>query len=229
MQGTQNAVINPAVLDFLISHLYHLNMNIFIMRHGQTDWNRQGRLQGRSDVPLAETGIAQAEKTRDGLKKLGLSFDKVYSSPLARALQTAEIVSGFPEERIIKDSRIVEINFGGAEGKSIKEIYSNPDFAWIVDFFEEPESYRAKDGAESFEQILSRTADFWRNEIKNLEGRAENILVATHGGTLESLLLFIDGRSLSQYWDVKFSNCSVNLVTLKDGEFAEEWTGRTFY
>lgn len=204
-------------------------MNIFITRHGETEWNHQVRLQGRTDIPLAETGVAQAEKTRDGLKNLGVTFDKVYSSPLRRAVQTARIISGFAEEKIIKDGRIIEINFGEAEGKSIKEIYTNPEFAWTADFFENPENYRPKGAAESFSQVLSRTADFWRNEIKNLEGRAENILVTTHGGTLQSLLLFVDGRSLSQYWDVKFPNCSVNLVTLKDGKFTEEWTGRTFY
>ena len=204
-------------------------MNIFITRHGETEWNHQVRLQGRTDIPLAETGIAQAEKTRDGLRNLGIAFDRVYSSPLARAVQTARIISGFAEEKIIKDKRIIEINFGEAEGKSISEIYTNPECAWTVDFFENPENYRPKGEAETFEQVLSRTADFWRNEIKNLEGRAENVLVTTHGGTLQSLLLFVDGRSLSQYWDVKFPNCSVNLVTLKDGKFTEEWTGRTFY
>lgn len=204
-------------------------MNIFITRHGETEWNHQVRLQGRTDIPLSETGIAQAEKTRDGLRNLGITFDRVYSSPLARAVQTARIISGFAEEKIIKDKRIIEINFGEAEGKSISEIYTNPEYAWTVDFFENPENYRPKGEAEAFEQVLSRTADFWRNEIKNLEGRAENVLVTTHGGTLQSLLLFVDGRSLSQYWDVKFPNCSVNLVTLKDGKFTEEWTGRTFY
>lgn len=204
-------------------------MNIYITRHGETEWNRQARLQGRTDIPLSEAGVLQAEKTRGGLRSLGVSFDKVYSSPLRRAVQTAQIISGFPEEKIIKEGRIIEINFGDAEGKSIREIYTNPEFAWTVDFFENPGSYMPKGRAETFSQVLSRTADFWRSEIKNLEGRAENILVATHGGTLQSLLLFVDGRSLSQYWDIKFPNCSVNLVALDGGKFSEEWTGRTFY
>lgn len=205
-------------------------MNIYIMRHGETTWNQQIRLQGRTDIPLAKTGIAQAEQTRDGLKNLGVKFDKVYSSPLQRALQTAQIVSGFPENKIIKDERIIEINFGGAEGKIIpKEIYGNPEFSWLLDFFDDPPAYKPQGSAESFNQILSRTADFWKNEILNLEGKAENVLVATHGGTLQALLLYFDGRTLSQYWDVKFSNCSVNLVTLKNGKLSLVWSGRTFY
>lgn len=204
-------------------------MDIYITRHGETEWNQQRRLQGRTDVPLSEKGALQAEKTRDGLRKLGISFDRVYSSPLSRAAETAEIISGFKESEIIKDSRIVEINFGSAEGKTLNEIYTKPEWKWVSCLFEAPEKYEPRSGAESLCEILSRAADFWRNEIKCLSGKAENILVATHGGILQALLLFVDGRPLSRYWEVRFPNCSVNLVTLEGGKFKEEWTGRTFY
>lgn len=70
-------------------------MNIYIVRHGETDWNVQLKLQGRSDIPLNATGIEQAEQTGENLKKAGISFDKVYSSPLQRAVKTAELISGF--------------------------------------------------------------------------------------------------------------------------------------
>ena len=57
----------------------------------------------------------------------------------------------------------------------------------------------------------------------------ENVLVVTHGGTLQSLLLHVDGRKLSEYWNVEFPNCSMNFVSLKNGVFSLEWTGRVFY
>lgn len=215
-------------------------MNIYVTRHGQTDWNLGRKLQGRSDIPLNENGIMQARKTSLGLKKSGISFDRVYSSPLCRAARTAGIISGFPDDRIIKDSRLIEFCFGEAEGRTLGEIYSLPELEWIKNFFENPEKYRAEGGAESFSSVLGRTADFWENEIRNLASaglECGNVLVVTHGGALQSLLLHVDGRSLAEYWKVKFPNCSMNLVSLNfsagkpssAGDFSLEWTGRVFY
>jgi len=207
-------------------------MNIYITRHGQTDWNLAKKLQGRSDIPLNENGIAQARQTFLGLKKSGISFDRVYSSPLLRAEKTAEIISGFSGEKIIKDSRIIEFSFGSAEGRTLGEINGLSSLEWIRNFFTNPEKYKPEIGAETFESVLSRTQDFWESEIRNLSLRnteCENVLVVTHGGALQSLLLRVDGRKLCEYWDVKFPNCSMNLVTLKNGVFSLEWTDRTFY
>ena len=76
---------------------------IYIVRHGQTDWNVEGIYQGRIDIPLNKTGIEQAKKTKEELK--GIKFDKVFSSPLKRAIETAQIICNNP---IIKDDRIIE-------------------------------------------------------------------------------------------------------------------------
>lgn len=192
-------------------------MNIFITRHGQTDWNLAKKLQGRSDIPLNENGILQARQTFLGLKKNGIAFDRVYSSPLQRAVKTAEIISGFSGYKIIKDKRIIEFSFGDAEGRTLGEIESLPELEWIKNFFDNPEKYKPKIGAETFSSVLSRTQDFWESEIRNLSLRnpeCENVLVVTHGGTLQSLLLHVDGRKLSEYWDVEFPNCSMNLVKM---------------
>ncbi len=215
-------------------------MNIYVTRHGQTDWNLARKLQGRSDIPLNGSGIMQAGKTFLGLKKSGISFDRVYSSPLCRAARTAEIISGFPDDRIIKDSRLIEFCFGEAEGRTLGEIYALSELAWIKNFFENPEKYKAECGAESFSSVLERTADFWESEIRNLASsglECGNVLVVTHGGALQSLLLHVDGRSLAEYWKVKFPNCSMNLVSLdfsagkpsSSAEFSLEWSGRVFY
>ena len=207
-------------------------MNIFITRHGQTDWNLAKKLQGRSDIPLNGNGILQAKRTFLGLKKSGIAFDRVYSSPLQRAVKTAEIISGFSGDKIIKDKRIIEFSFGEAEGRTLGEIESLPELEWIKNFFGNPEKYKPKSGAETFGSVLSRTKDFWESEIRNLSLRnpdCENVLVVTHGGTLQSLLLHVDGRKLSEYWNVEFPNCSMNFVSLKNGVFSLKWTGRVFY
>ncbi len=204
-------------------------MNIYIVRHGETEWNTTWRLQGRTDIPLNDTGIKQAQLTAKALKAEGIVFDRVYSSPLSRALKTAEILSGFSPEKIIKENRIIEINFGNAEGSTPQERKTNPKFKQINNFFNAPALYNPSDDAESFKQVFARTADFWEKEIRPLENQAENILVVTHGGTLQSLLMHVDGRTLDDYWAVKFPNCSFNLISLKNSFFSVEWTSKIFY
>ena len=204
-------------------------MNIFVIRHGETDWNKQFRLQGRTNIPLNENGREQARKTAEGLKEMGISFDAVYSSPLIRAVETAEILSGFPRDKIKTDERIIELSFGRAEGTTPAERKGNAELSAITNFSDAPEKYQPESDAESLQSAISRTAVFWESEIKALENKCNNVLVSTHGGTLQSLLLHVDGRSIAQYWDVKIPNCTVNLVTLKDGVFRVEYTAKTFY
>lgn len=206
-------------------------MNIYIVRHGETDWNVQLKLQGRSDIPLNATGIEQARLTGEGLKQTGICFDKVYSSPLQRAVKTAELISGFDSSNIIKENRIIEFSFGKAEGSTPEERQTNPDFAQIKNFFTNPPAYSPAEGAESFDEVFARTSSFWEEEIRSLSSspRNKNILVVTHGGTLQTLLMHIDGRSLKDFWKVSFPNCSVNKVVLEDGKFSLEWTSRVFY
>ncbi len=96
---------------------------IYIVRHGQTDWNVEGIYQGRIDIPLNKTGIEQAKRTREKLR--GIKFDKVFSSPLKRAFETAQIICDNP---IIKDDRIIERCNGELEGKQKSEYKGTVDF-----------------------------------------------------------------------------------------------------
>ncbi len=204
-------------------------MKIYITRHGQTDWNTQWKLQGRTDIELNDFGREQARKTGEGLRKNGIKFDRVYTSPLKRASETAGLISGFPQKDIVRDGRLIEIAFGKAEGTTSEERKSIPELEGFDNFFTAPEKYVAEEGAETFESALARTADFWESELKPLEAAFRNVLVVTHGGTLQSLLLHIDHRELRDYWKVRFPNCSMNLVSLKNGIFKMEWNSRLFY
>ena len=205
-------------------------LNIYITRHGETDWNVQLKLQGRSDIPLNAHGAEQAEKTGLALKQQGIVFDRVYSSPLQRAVKTAELMSGFTSEKIIKDRRIIEFAFGRAEGATREERRTIPELNYILNFFENPPEYAPPEDAETFRSVFARTKDFWQNELLPLEATdTKNVLVVTHGGTLQSLLMHADGRELKDYWAVKFPNCSLNLITVKDSTLNVEWTGRVLY
>ena len=93
-------------------------MRLYIMRHGETDWNKIKQLQGKSDVPLNDFGRMLARKTAEALEKV--PFDLVITSPLSRARETALIVKGEREIPLIEDARIEEMSFGIYEGLCCK-------------------------------------------------------------------------------------------------------------
>ena len=90
------------------------------VRHGVTDWNRQGRFQGRSDIPLNDEGILQAQAAARRLQ--GTPIDYVVSSPLIRAVKTAEIIAAAAAKPVSVDADLIECDFGGFEGRSITDV-----------------------------------------------------------------------------------------------------------
>ena len=95
-------------------------MSLYFVRHGQTDWNQQGKLQGRSDIPLNAIGIQQAKDTSRLLKDV--SIEKIFCSPLTRAMQTAAILQEVTKCDIVYDDRLKERCFGDLEGKKMNTI-----------------------------------------------------------------------------------------------------------
>ena len=177
---------------------------LYLIRHGQTDWNVRAMLQGRTDIPLNDTGRQQAMEARQRLA--GVHFDAVYSSPLQRAMDTASLVTGWPKERISPDRRLIEIAFGPYEGKDPHAL--GPGFAA---FFTDPPAYRPPEGAESLESALGRTGDFLAFAAKNHPG--QTLLVAGHGAALHAMLTAALGNPLDQFWAVNLDNCRVAVLT----------------
>lgn len=93
-------------------------MHLYLVRHGQTDWNIKKQSQGVADIELNATGIAQAEELAQEIQRRGLKFDFIYSSPLRRAKKTAEIITGNRKD-IIFDDRLIERDYGELEGKVV--------------------------------------------------------------------------------------------------------------
>ena len=94
-------------------------MELYLIRHGETEWNKQNRLQGNIDVPLSAEGIRMAEGAAERLSEI--HFNKIYSSPLSRAFTTAEIICKNQHDLIKKDDRLREISFGAGEGMYYSE------------------------------------------------------------------------------------------------------------
>ena len=169
---------------------------IYIIRHGKTELNRLKVLQGRSNSPLNEEGIRQAERAAKMLQ--GIEFAHVFSSPLIRAVQTAEIVA--PGKEITIDHRLIEMNYGPYEGTDRNHL--PPE---IITFFSDFVNNPAPDGMEPLESVVSRT-DVFLEEIRNLEG---NILVSTHAIAMKGILECLTPESHGAYWSKYIGNCSV--------------------
>ena len=175
-------------------------MKIYIVRHGQTDYNVNGRYGGRLDVPLNETGIKEAYVVRDKLK--GISFDKIYSSPLQRAYETAKIIR---DENIILDDRIIERSNGDMEGKLKSEIKETVDF-------NDPNEKRYN--IENIIDFRKRINDFL-DEITNLDIDG-NILIVTHAGVGIYMRCYFEGEPKdNNYLQYKINNCEVIEYTVK--------------
>lgn len=185
-------------------------MHLYIMRHGETDDNTRRVLQGQKDNPLNENGIRQAREAGEELR--GISFDRIYVSPLIRAIRTAELATGRTREEFLIEDRITEISFGVLEGTvsdALKPPYSN--------FFLKPEEYEAPEGGESFEELLGRVQDFL-DEIKGTMP-GQNVLLVSHGAAIHALINRIWRQDLSHFWDMKLANCGIAEVSDEHGDF----------
>jgi broad specificity phosphatase PhoE len=195
---------------------------IYLIRHGQTDQNVAWRIQGQRDFPLNETGIRQAEAARDALRELGISFDKVISSPLSRAVRTAEIVigadgddvSGVPE--IILDDRLKEMDYGPYEGADLKNL---PEA--LKEFFSDFNRNPAPEGVEQLPDLVKRLGGFLeaiKPDIMEMKP-GENVLLSTHAIALKAALEYLTPGSNGVYWSKYLPNCGMYAFDLVDGEY----------
>ena len=203
-------------------------MRIYIIRHGETEWNTLRKLQGRSDTELNEVGIRLAEITAQALEDI--PFDIAYTSPLKRASKTAEIIVGKRGIPIVKDDRLQEVCFGAYEGLGCsKENYEIPDPEFEY-FFKDPEKYRAKNGAESIEDLCQRTTEFLREITTNPELEDKTVLIATHGAALKGLLSSIGNKQKKDFWgNGVHRNCAVTRLESHNGVITLVEENRIYY
>lgn len=201
-------------------------MLIYLMRHGETDWNKERRLQGQSDIPLNEYGIELAVKTAEGLKDV--AFDRAFSSPLKRALVTAETVIGERGVTVETDERLKEINFGPSEGECFDLAKKNPNHP-LHNFFCNPGSFAPADGAEAFSRARARAEEFLREKVLPLEGRCENVLLVAHGALNRCILNSIAGIPDRNFWQIDLPNCAVSILSLENGRLRILEESKVYY
>lgn len=150
---------------------------IYIVRHGQTNYNLEKRITGRIDIELNETGKQEAKLLKEKLKDI--QFNYVFSSPLKRCIQTAKIITN---KKIIIDERLIERSNGKLEGVTKDELPLDVVFN---------DTKENKYGLEPISDIEKRVISFF-NEI-NQKYPGKNILIVTHGGVIINMRRFLNG------------------------------------
>ncbi len=179
---------------------------VFIVRHGQTALNRKKALQGRSDLPLNDTGKAEAEQAKQLLEQQDIVFDRVYSSPLSRAVATAQIIAGSGDIRT--DERLIEMDYGPYEGL---DLTSPPPE--IIRFFRDFVNEPAPAGMEQLSAVTARMGSF----LEDLKDTPDaTILVSTHAIAMKGALEYLSPESRGKWWSKHIRNCDMYVTELTD-------------
>ena len=172
-------------------------LEIYLTRHGETQWNKIKRMQGQGNSPLTDFGIKQAEWLAQRLKSK--EFTTIYTSPLGRAKDTAVIVNSVLTTELIEDDRLKEIFMGDWEGRLVSELeeaYPKENDA----FWHNPVAFEMK-GKESFQEVRDRAADFFEELIRKHEDG--KILIVAHAIILKGMMNYIQGSDITKFWEGK--------------------------
>lgn len=176
-------------------------MLILLVRHGETDWNHQGRRQGRRDVPLNEQGRAQMRRCADMLASLPI--DAILTSPLSRATESAAILAdvlSFPQDQIRRTDGLIERDFGDVDGMTEREL----------------RAYRARGGNEKTEPLYLVRERVMRM-VLNVARREkhQNVIMVSHSAAIKSIMVRLYGKPELQRATTK--NAGVSIIEFKGG------------
>jgi len=189
-------------------------MKIYLVRHGETDWNKKLRIQGQADIPLNRTGRMQAEVAATYLSSI--QFDAVFSSPLSRARETAEIIIKDEKIPIYIDERLKEISYGICEGLPLRLIHFCP-FLRLHAYFKKPECYIPPKGGETIQELKNRCRSFLEEKIMPLEETYDNVLISCHGALIRAMICIATSLPNGDFWKGKEQgNCAVTIMECKN-------------
>lgn len=192
-------------------------MELYIVRHGETEWNKGKLLQGSTDIPLSEAGRHLARLSGEALAQT--PFDRIYSSPLIRAYETACLFRGHQKVEIIRDDRLRELCFGDYEGQNMSELLANTDLTFRY-FFKQPHLYEAPRNGETLEHLCQRAAEFMEEVILPLQEQCNRVMIVAHGAMNKALMTYVKKHDLSQFWSGGLQkNCNVMILKLHEGQF----------
>jgi broad specificity phosphatase PhoE len=189
-------------------------MHLTFIRHGETEWNAAKRFQGRSDIPLSQTGRDQARAVARALRDQ--RFDRIYASDLRRAHETAAIVAEPHGLAVVTEPRWREFDFGDWEGLTWDEIVAtrphlNELGATAAKLF-------VPENGESFDEVKERVGDFLAS--LRAQPSAEHVAIVTHAGPLHAMLTVLDLVPSDEHGEplgVNFRQASITRVAMNDG------------
>ena len=186
---------------------------LLLVRHGETDWNRQGRFQGQIDIPLNATGQAQAEAAGQALA--AVPIDRAYTSSMARPRQTAEaILRCHPGVPLTSTRGLVEIGHGLWEGRLESEIAAGwPEL--LSDWKVAPETVQMPEG-ETIQQVWDRSMETWQRIATALQD-TETALVVAHDAVNKTILCALLGLSPANIWAIKQGNGGITVIDYPRG------------
>ncbi len=186
-------------------------LRIILLRHGETNWNIEGRFQGQIDTDLSERGLAQGEMVAKALEHTPI--DLAISSPLKRSYITCKLAADLHGLRVIRDKRLTEISHGlweGVQAEDIKKTYGEELALW----HSHPEQVQMPEG-ESLEDVRVRVREAFDEYAKLYDGKT--VLVAAHDAVNKAILCDLLGLSMAHFWQIKQDNCCINVIEHQDG------------
>ena len=187
---------------------------IILVRHGQTEWNRVERFRGRADVPLNETGLAQAEATG---RRVASAWQPtaVYSSPLSRATETAEAIAGHFDLPVQVHPGLADIDYGQWQGLSpeiARQRWPEEIDAW----YHRPHQARIP-GGETLDELRQR-AMATLNELATRHP-GQTIVLVGHTVINRIILLGVLGLGNERFWHLRQDTCAVNVIEVEAGDY----------
>lgn len=187
-------------------------MKLYLLRHGETQMNVRGAFCGFSDPPLSDTGKRQARQISATFS--GKHFDRIYSSPLKRAVETAQIVTGSTENDFVLMPAFKEMNFGNWEGLTYSQIKAS-DSAYVK-AWEENNLDTPCLGGESMRMFHERVISAFKPFCTSLS-ESDTILLVAHSGVIRSILTETLQGSIEGYWRYRIDNCGLAVLDFVDG------------
>jgi len=186
-------------------------LKIYITRHGETEWNKAGIMQGWKNSNLSEMGNENAKKLSQHLASI--KFDAIYSSPLGRAMETATHLKGERNLEIIQLEHLKEMGFGIWEGMphlEVQETYTEEQH----NFWNQPHLYQPIDG-ESYEELMERVKIGLEKIIDDNAG--ENVLVVAHAAVIKAVFAIIKNIPLENFWQPPYiKDTCLSIIQVKD-------------
>lgn len=183
-----------------------MSCRVYLIRHGETEWNSTLKFQGATDIQLSERGRQQAFSLAKRLASL--KPDAFYASDLVRAYETAKIISGYHDMPVKKVPGLREMNFGAWEGLTsaeIKQRFANEVKKW----WDNPFSIRIPNG-ETYSELIDRSVKAIKEIIEqHTEGK---VIIVSHGGPIRSIVGSVLGIDLSKYWQLGLHNGSLSIL-----------------